>query len=73
MPAEIDDLLEIKRRAEREQLEPNLVAPWRGRLVAAIEAVNASAGSSILPVDPLQSAIRSADEWLREVRFGALH
>jgi len=68
VPPEIGELLEIKRRAEREQLEPELVAPWRARLVAAIAAVNAAVASSMLPIDPPAEAVASVDTWLREVR-----
>ena len=66
VPPEIDELLEIKRRAERQ--EPELVASWRARLVAAIAAVDPAVATSILPSDPPPEAVLTADMWLREVR-----
>ena len=68
VPAEIEDLLAIKRRAEREQLAPELVAPWRARLVAAIAAIDASVSTAVLPPEPPPDAIAAADAWLRDVR-----
>lgn len=68
IPSEILELLEIKRRAERQELDPELVAPWRARLVAAVEAVDAAVATSILPIDPPVHAITAVDAWLREVR-----
>ena len=68
VPPEIGELLEIKRRAERQELEPELVASWRARLVAAIAAVDASVATSILPIDPPPETVATADAWLREVR-----
>jgi predicted nucleotidyltransferase len=68
VPAEIGELLEIKRHAEREQLDPAQVAAWRARLVAAIAAVDTSVPTSILPVDPPAEAVEAADTWLRDVR-----
>ena len=71
VPPEIGELLEIKRRAERQELEPELVAPWRARLVAAIAAVDTSVPTSILPVEPPPETVLAADTWLREVRKAA--
>lgn len=68
VPAEITELLDIKRRAERQELDPSQVAPWRTRLVAAIEAVDSAIATSVLPADPSVEAIAAADTWLRQVR-----
>jgi hypothetical protein len=68
VPAEIGELMEIKRRAERQELGPELVPAWRARLVAAIEAIDGAAASSILPVDPPETAVAALDAWLLEVR-----
>lgn len=68
VPREIDELLAIKRRAERQQLEPEQVSTWRTRLEAAIAAVDAAVASSVLPPDPSEDAIAAADAWLRGVR-----
>jgi predicted nucleotidyltransferase len=71
VPAELGELLEIKRRAERQELEPEQVAAWRTRLTAAIAAVDTSVAASVLPVDPPPDAVATADTWLREVRQSA--
>ena len=71
VPQEIVELLELKRRAERQQLEPELVASWRARLVAAIAAVDTSVATSILPIDPPPERLVTADTWLREVRHAS--
>jgi predicted nucleotidyltransferase len=68
VPPEIGELLDIKRRAERQELGPELVAPWRARLVAAIAAVDTSVATSVLPIDPPPEAVAAADLWLRDVR-----
>lgn len=68
VPGELDELLAIKRRAERQQLEPAHVATWRARLASAIEAIDAAVARSVLPVEPPADAVTAADEWLREVR-----
>jgi hypothetical protein len=68
VPPEIGELLEIKRRAERQELEPEQVASWRTRLVAAIAAVDTSVSSSVLPIEPPPETVVAADAWLREVR-----
>lgn len=68
VPPEIRELLEIKRRAERQELEPELVASWRARLVAAMAAVDTAVPTSILPIEPPPEAVLTADTWLRDVR-----
>ena len=68
VPAELDELLAIKRRAERQELEPAQVATWRARLAAAIAAVDAAVATSVLPVEPPAEAIATAEAWLRDVR-----
>jgi predicted nucleotidyltransferase len=68
LPAEIGELIALKQRAERQQLEPAQVAPWRARLVEAITAIDAAWPSSTLPPDPLPAAVAAADAWLRDVR-----
>jgi len=68
LPAEIGELMAIKRTGERSPLDPKHAAEWRLRLAAAIEAVNAAWPLSMLPVDPPHAAVASLDAWLREVR-----
>jgi hypothetical protein len=68
VPPEIGEILEIKRRAERQELGPELVTPWRARLVATIATLNTSIATSVLPADPPPEAVATADTWLREVR-----
>jgi len=68
VPREIDELIAIKQQGERAQLDATAVATWRERLVGAIAAVDAAWPSSVLPVDPPESAIADLDAWLREVR-----
>lgn len=68
VPAEIGELVAIKRQAERQQLEPAHAEAWRGRLVAAIAEVDAAVASSVLPAEPPAEAIAAIDRWLRDVR-----
>jgi predicted nucleotidyltransferase len=68
VPDEITELIDIKRKAERQELEPDHVARWRARLVAAIAAIDAAWSGSVLPPDPPQEAIAALDDWLRRVR-----
>jgi predicted nucleotidyltransferase len=68
VPPEIGELIEVKRRAERQLLDDDQVATWRARLVAAIAAVDADAVSSPLPSDPPAAAVGAIDAWLRDVR-----
>jgi len=71
MPSELDELLAIKRRAEQQQLDDAQRLAWRGRLTAAIDAVDDAWPSSVLPPDPPAAAIDAADAWLRDVRRAA--
>lgn len=64
----IDELLDIKRRGERQELDGEHAKAWRARLVAAIEAIDTAWTSSVLPTDAAPGAIESADAWLRGVR-----
>jgi len=66
VPPEIDELIEVKRRAERELLDADQVAAWRARLTAAIDAIDAEPSS--LPAEPPEAAIAALDHWLRDVR-----
>lgn len=66
VPPEIDELLEIKRRGEQSQLSSERAETWRGRLRAAVAAVDSD--GSPLPVDPPEAAIAAVDEWLIDVR-----
>jgi predicted nucleotidyltransferase len=68
VPAEIGELIAIKRTAERQELTPDQAAAWRARLVAAIAAVDAAWPSSVLPPDPPPEAIAGIDRWLRDIR-----
>jgi hypothetical protein len=68
MPDGLDELLAIKRTAEQQQLDDAQRAAWRGRLVTAIDAVDAAWPSSILPPEPPVAAIDAVDAWLRDVR-----
>ncbi len=68
VPREIDELISIKRLAEKQQLDPDQVTAWRPRLVAAIEAVDKAWPTSVLPTDAPPEAIAALDSWLREVR-----
>lgn len=67
-PAQIDELLAIKRTGEQQQLDEVQRVAWRGRLVAAIDAVDAAWPSSVLPPEPPVAAVEAVDAWLREVR-----
>lgn len=67
-PADLDELLTIKKRAEQEVLTDEQRARWRDLLVAAIAAVDAAWPSSVLPIDPSDCALAAADAWLRDVR-----
>ena len=71
MPAELDELLAIKRRAEQQQLDDAQRLSWRSRLTAAIDAVDDAWPSSMLPPEPPVAAIEAADAWLRDVRRAA--
>lgn len=68
VPPDVSELIAIKRQAEKQELAPELVAPWRTRLVAAMAAVDPAVPSSVLPVEPSEASIADLDAWLREVR-----
>jgi predicted nucleotidyltransferase len=68
VPAEIGELLAIKQRGERQELEAEHARTWRVRLVAAIDAIDTAWPASVLPPDPPPRAVEAVDAWLREVR-----
>lgn len=68
VPSEIDELLAIKLRGEREPLAAEHAAAWRAKLAAAIEAVDAAWPTSVLPSEPPAERIADVDAWLRDVR-----
>jgi hypothetical protein len=68
VPAEIGELIEIKRTAERQELTAEQATAWRARLAAAIQAVDDAWASSSLPPDPPAEAVAALDHWLRDVR-----
>lgn len=68
VPAEIGELLAIKQRGERQELDAEQALTWRSRLVTAIDAVDAAWPTSVLPPDAPPDAIAAVDAWLREVR-----
>ncbi len=67
VPAEISELLAIKRTGERQVLDVAHAATWRSKLAAAIAAVF-TVTSSVLPVEPPEAALAAVEQWLREVR-----
>jgi uncharacterized protein len=68
VPPEIGELIDVKRRAERQELTAEQIAAWRPRLVAAIAEVDAAVPHSPLPEEPAPAAIAALDAWLRDVR-----
>lgn len=68
VPAEVDELLEAKRRGERQELAPDRAAAWRARLAEAIAAVDAAVATSVLPPDPPAPAVAALEAWVRDVR-----
>lgn len=68
VPAEIGELLAIKQRGEKQELEAEHARAWRARLAAAIDAVDAAWPTSVLPPEPLPAAVEAVDAWLRDVR-----
>ncbi|HEX5058986.1 MAG TPA: nucleotidyltransferase domain-containing protein [Kofleriaceae bacterium] len=68
VPAEIGELLAIKQRGERQELDAEHAKVWRTRLVTAIDAIDTAWPSSVLPIDPPPAAVEAADQWLRGIR-----
>ena len=68
LPTEIGELVTIKQRGEKQPLESDHARAWRGRLAAAIDAIDAAWPRSVLPAEPPPDAILAVDEWLRDVR-----
>lgn len=68
VPDEITELIDIKRKAERQELERDQVGRWRVRLETAIMAIDTAGPTSILPPDPPAEAVAALDDWLRRVR-----
>jgi predicted nucleotidyltransferase len=68
VPSEISELLEIKQKGERQELEPEHAKAWRSRLAAAIDAVDDAWLSSVLPPEPPAAAVAALDAWLQSVR-----
>jgi uncharacterized protein len=68
IPASISELLAIKQRGEKQELDPEHAQAWRARLVAAIDTIDSAWTSSVLPTDAPPDAITAVDAWLREVR-----
>lgn len=68
VPPEITELIALKQRGERQLLDASQIAPWRSRLVAAIDAIDSAWPSSVLPPEPPPEAVATLDRWLREVR-----
>ena len=68
VPAEIEELMVIKRTGEQQQLHPDHAATWRTRLAAAVKEVDRGWPTSVLPPEPPPEAIAALDRWLRDVR-----
>jgi predicted nucleotidyltransferase len=68
LPREISELMELKQRGEKQPLEAEHARAWRGRLAAAIDAVDGGWPRSVLPAEPPPEAIAGVDAWLRDVR-----
>jgi predicted nucleotidyltransferase len=68
VPHEIDELLAIKKRGEKQALDPVQAREWRARLTRAIDAVDSAWPTSVLPPEPPESAIAALDGWLQDVR-----
>ncbi|HEY5927585.1 MAG TPA: nucleotidyltransferase domain-containing protein [Kofleriaceae bacterium] len=68
VPAEIGELLAIKQRGERQELDADQATQWRTRLVAAIDAIDTAWPTSVLPTDAPLAAVDAVDAWLRDVR-----
>ena len=68
LPPELDELLEIKQRGERQELTEDQATAWRARLEGAIRAVDEAVATSCLPPEPPAPAIAALEAWLRDVR-----
>lgn len=68
VPSEISELIELKQRGEQQPLERAHALAWRGRLTAAIDAIDTAWPRSVLPPDAPADAITALDGWLRDVR-----
>src|SRR4051812_44378414 len=68
LPRELPELIAIKQRGEKQELEPAHAREGRARLVAAIDAIDGAWPTSVLPAEPPPEAIAAVDEWLRSVR-----
>jgi predicted nucleotidyltransferase len=68
VPPEVGELLEMKRRGERQELATDRAQAWRERLAAAIAAVDAAVATSVLPPEPPAPAVAALEAWLRDVR-----
>ena len=68
LPAELHELMAIKRTGERQQLEPEHAATWRTRLEAALKDIDRGWPTSVLPAEPPPEAVAALDAWLRDVR-----
>lgn len=68
VPPEISELLAIKQKGERQELEREHAHAWRTRLTAAIDAVDGAWLSSVLPAEPPPDAVAALDAWMQNVR-----
>jgi uncharacterized protein len=68
VPREIGELLAIKQTGERQELAVDHAKIWRVRLAEAIDAIDETWQSSVLPTDAPPHAVAAADAWLRELR-----
>ena len=68
VPFEIDELLAIKKRGEKQALDPVQAREWRARLTRAIDAVDSAWPTSVLPPEPAEAALAAVDDWLQGVR-----
>ncbi|MFT3692091.1 MAG: nucleotidyltransferase domain-containing protein [Kofleriaceae bacterium] len=66
IPPEITELMAIKRQAEKQVLDPDMVPTWRQTLEHAIAQIDQT--PSVLPDDPPDTAVTALDAWLRGVR-----
>jgi len=68
LPANVEELLAIKRGGERVQLDEAQVKTWRVKLALAIDAVDTAIPEAVLPNEPTPAALAAVDAWLRDVR-----